>query len=292
MEVVLGKKAGFCPGITNAVTKAEEQLAKTNELYCLGNLIHNKTVMEKLQKKGLKIVQEMEEVPDNKKIVIRTHGTTKENYEKLEKRKLEVVDLTCPEVLAIHKKVEEYAKKGYYILLLGEKKHVEVIGTFSFCGKNAGIIQEQEDVFVQIEKINKTQIKKVVIFSQTTFMISKFERLVEMIKRNIDKACKIEVNKTICDATTQKQAETREIAKQVDLMIILGGKNSHNTTQLYNISVDACSNAMQVETLEDLYLNYIRRFRKVGVMAGASTPGNMIKTVVKILEETETEDCI
>lgn len=292
MEVIVGKKAGFCPGVSNTVRKAEKELKEVKPLYCMGEIIHNPLVLKKLGKKGLKIINSVEEIPNNEEVLIRAHGVAREVYNQMEEKGLKILDLTCPKVLAIHKQIDSYAKKGYYILILGEKQHPEIIGSVSFGGENIGIIEEQLDILPEVIKINESRIRNVAILSQTTFSMSKFDKFVEAIKRIIAKDCNVEVNKTICDATKLRQIETIEIAKQVDLMIILGGANSSNTQKLYDIGVEYCSNAMRVGTLDELYLNYIRRFRKVGVMAGASTPEDMIKKVVKILEETETEDCI
>lgn len=289
MEVVLGKKAGFCLGVTNTIVKAEKELAMGESVHCLGELVHNPVLIQKLQKKGLIIVQNINEVPEGEKVILRAHGVTKREYEESKKRNLKIIDLTCPKVLELHKAVENKAKEGYYILIIGEKEHPEVKGTYSFASPYVGVIEEQTDVFPELEKVVFSNKRNIAIFSQTTFDMNKFDKLVQCIKRNIAKQCNLEVNKTICDATKLRQAETRKIAKQVELMIIIGGKKSSNTTKLYQIAVDQCNNAMQVENLNDLFINYIRRFHKVGVMAGASTPDEMIQTVVKILEETQTE---
>lgn len=293
MEVILGKLAGFCPGVTNTVVKAEKYLDENEKtLYCLGQLIHNEQVVKRLERKGLKIVEDIDEVPDNIELVIRAHGTTKEIYETAEKRNIKLIDLTCPKVLKIHKQVEKYAENGYYIFLIAEKNHPETIGTHSFCGKNVSVIEEREDVEEAISKFVKTDIKNLTIVAQTTFSMEKFDKLVEKIKREVPKQINIEINKTICDATRTRQLETKDIAKQVDLMIIIGGKKSSNTNKLYEIAVQECNNAMLVQTKEDLYLNYIQRFKKVGVMAGASTPRYLIQEIAEILRNTENKGVI
>ena len=138
-----------------------------------------------------------------------------------------------------------------------------------------------------IEDIKATNIRNIAIISQTTFSMERFDRYVKCIKRNIPKDSNLEINKTICDSTRMRQEETKEIAKQVELMIIIGGKNSANTNKLYEIALDFCNNAMKVETMEDLYLNYVRRFQKVGVMAGASTPQEFIQEVVEAIQKEE-----
>ena len=292
MEVILGKRAGFCPGVKNAVIKTEKYVEQVKEIYCLGQLIHNKQVTEKLKQKGLRIVDDISDVPNDVYLIIRAHGIPKETYKKIKEKNIKLIDLTCPKVLQIHKQVENYAENGYYIILIGENEHPEVIGTYSFGKPNISIIENPEDIKTTIKDINKKDIRNIAVVSQTTFSMDKFEQYVSNIKKMINKDSNLEVNKTICDATRLRQIETSQIAKQVELMIIIGGKNSSNTKKLYEISLKECNNAMLVETIDNLYLNYIKRFKKVGVMAGASTPKDIIDEIVEILEKTETENYI
>lgn len=295
MEVILGKMAGFCPGVTNAVVKTQKHLdniKKKQPVYCLGELIHNAQVLENLSKKGLKVVQNIEDAPNNIDLIIRAHGIPKETYEIAQSKNIKIIDLTCPKVLNIHKQAQEYKDKGYYIFLISEKNHPETIGTYSFCGENSSIIQTKEEVKDAVKKFKETKIPNIAIISQTTFSMSKFDEIVELIKSTIPKETNIEVNKTICDATRLRQKETKEIASKVELMIIIGGKNSSNTNKLYEISLQQCGNAMLIQTKQDLYINYIQRFKRVGIMAGASTPKEIIDEVVEILKNTETKNCI
>lgn len=292
MEVILGKKAGFCQGVRNTVIKTKSNLEKKKQIYCLGQLIHNPEVVKRLEEKGLIVVQKVQDVPQGKELIIRAHGIPKHIYEEIEARNIELIDLTCPKVLNIHKKIAEYRDLGYYVIYIGEKNHPETIGCISFAGKNSSIVEALEDINSTIENIVEKNIRNITIFSQTTFSMEKFDSLVKIIKMKIPKESNLEVNRTICDATKLRQIETKEIAKQVELMIIIGGKKSSNTNKLYDIAREECNNAIFVETLEDLYINYIKRFKKVGVMAGASTPSDIIEKVVEILKNTQTEDYI
>lgn len=292
MEVILGKKAGFCPGVRNTVIKAKSNLAIKKKIYCLGQLVHNPLVVEKLEKRGMKIVDDIHDVPNGSSLIIRAHGIPKDVYAEIAKKNIDLIDLTCPKVLEIHKRVEDYAKRDYYILLIAEKNHPETIGTYSFAGENASIIENLEDINVAVEEITKKNIRNITVFAQTTFSMENFDQYTRIIKSKIPKDSNIEINKTICDSTKLRQIETSEIAKQVELMIILGSKRSSNTNKLYDIAVKECRNAMIVEDMQDLYLNYIRRFKKVGVMAGATTPQDMIDEVLETLKNTETENYI
>lgn len=281
MEILLGKTAGFCGGVSFAVQSSEQDLDKYNKVYCLGELVHNKEVINNLEKKGLIIVNDISEAKD--RIIIRAHGVEKDIYEKAKEMNIKLLDYTCKKVLLIHNLVEEYAKKGYYIILIGESNHPEVIGTYSFCGEYKSKVNKIEDVDEVINNIKKSNINKVLVVAQTTFNGLKFDEIVEKIKEKLDNSIELEINKTICNATMLRQNETIELSKQVDLMIIIGGKNSSNTNKLYEISNKYCQHAIVVETYKEIDKDFIKRFKKIGIMAGASTPKASIDEVVKYI---------
>lgn len=290
MEVILGKKAGFCPGVRNTVIKAKNHVRSGKTIYCLGQLVHNLQVVKSLEEKGMKVVDNISSVPSKNSLIIRAHGVTKKIYEQAEEKNINLIDLTCPKVLSIHKQVDNYAKRGYYIILIAEKEHPETVGTYSFCGENVSVVENLEDINEVVEDIIKKDIRNITIFAQTTFSMETFDKYVNIIKLKIPKDSNLEINKTICDATKLRQIETKDISSQVELMIIIGGKKSSNTNKLYEIAQRECSNVIFVESVEDLYLNYVRRFKKVGIMAGASTPQEMIDEIVEIVKNTETEN--
>ncbi|MDO5556596.1 MAG: 4-hydroxy-3-methylbut-2-enyl diphosphate reductase, partial [Clostridia bacterium] len=276
MEIVIGKSAGFCFGVANAVNKTNDLLNTSEKSYCLGELVHNNQVTDELQKKGLVIIDNVEQAKNN--IIIRSHGVKKQIYKKAEKLRLHVTDLTCPKVIKIHNIATEYSNNGYYIFLIGQKDHPETIATISYCGKNATIIEKQEDINKGLEKFYNSNIKKLLILSQTTYSLEKFDSIVSFIKEIIQENAELEVKNTICDATRLRQEETKKIASKVDMMIIIGGKHSSNTNKLYNISTKYCKNCILIETKDELSLDYIKQFEKIGIMAGASTPQKSIET--------------
>lgn len=283
MEIVIGKSAGFCFGVANAVNKTNDLLNTSEKSYCLGELVHNNQVTDELQKKGLVIIDNVEQAKNN--IIIRSHGVKKQIYKKAEKLRLHVTDLTCPKVIKIHNIATEYSNNGYYIFLIGQKDHPETIATISYCGKNATIIEKQEDINKGLEKFYNSNIKKLLILSQTTYSLEKFDSIVSFIKEIIQENAELEVKNTICDATRLRQEETKKIASKVDMMIIIGGKHSSNTNKLYNISTKYCKNCILIETKDELSLDYIKQFEKIGIMAGASTPQKSIETVVEMLKQ-------
>lgn len=297
MEIVLGKMAGFCGGVKNAIDKTyKEAESRKDDIYCLGDLVHNPVVLENLEKMGVKIIDNLNEVPqpEGKTVIIRAHGVTKEIYEQAKQMGITLKDLTCPKVLKIHNFVEEYAKNEDYIFLIGEKKHPEVIGTKSFCGKNSIVIENEEELDKAIKKIEKdinksVSKKKLVVVAQTTFNLEKFKEFENKIKRELEKYIEIIINNTICDATRLRQEETEKISKEVEGMIVIGGKKSSNTNKLYQISLNNCNNVVMVEDENDLknLLEQFKNCKRIGVMAGASTPEETINKSIEMLKKSK-----
>lgn len=282
MKIILEKKSGFCYGVQNAVEKAETEVVNSKEtIYCLGELVHNKTVTNNLENKGLVFIENLEQAKG--KTIIRAHGIEKELYEDAKKRNIELIDLTCPNVLKIHDLANEFSEKGYYIILIGKKDHPETIGTISFCGENSKIISDLDEVEQVIIDIEKANSKKVLVISQTTYSLKKFDDIVNEIRNKISKDIQLEVINTICLATELRQKETDEISKQADIMIVVGGKNSSNTTKLYEICLSNCKNVIHIEDEKELELEKISKHNKVGIVAGASTPKSIIDNVVNLL---------
>ena len=282
MEIIIGKSSGFCAGVKNAITKTEQELKQNKQkIDCLGELVHNGQVIEKLEKEGLNLINNIEEAQN--KVIIRAHGIAKEIYEIAKQKQIELIDLTCPKVLKIHEIIDEYSKNGYYTILIGIKEHPEVIGSISFAGKNSSLITEKEEIGQVIEQIDKLKIKKILIVAQTTFNLKKFEEISQEIKEKLNNKYIVEIKNTICPATRIRQEETDEISKKVDYMIIVGGKNSSNTKKLYDISIKNCKNVECVETIKDLKIEKIKKFNKIGIMAGASTPNESVEEIVKEL---------
>ena len=279
MEIFVGKTAGFCYGVERAVNGAKEEIRKNKEqIYCLGEIVHNKQVIQSLEKAGIKFIEQIEE--SKGKTIIRAHGISKKIEEKAKKIGIKLLDYTCPNVLKIHEMAEEYSKNGYYIFLLGNANHPENIGTISCCGKKYDVIENENEVYRALKNFEKSKIKKLLIISQTTYSLEKFYIIEEIIKNELPKNIQIEIKNTICKATELRQKETQELSKKVDYMIIIGGKNSSNTKKLYEIAKQNCDNTICVETSEEINLEELKENFKIGIMAGASTPKESIEEVV------------
>ena len=281
MEIVIGKTAGFCAGVNYAVKMAEENI-KNEKIYCLGELVHNGQVINKLEKKGMITVDDIEKVPNNSKVIFRAHGEQEIIYKKAKEKGLEIIDLTCGRVKLIHDKVQKEKDKSF-IIIVGKAKHPEVIGIKGFAGENSYIIENEDDILDAYMKYEKNKTGRVFVVSQTTFSSEKFDKLRKEIETNFIEADVI-VDKTICDATEKRQKETREIAKDFHTMIIIGGKNSSNTRELVNVAKEECENVYSIETAEELKKIDFSNIDKVGIMAGASTPKESITEIEEFLK--------
>lgn len=291
MEVILGKLAGFCNGVRNAVEKTEELLKNRDKIYCLGELVHNKQVIKDLENDGLIIVDDLNEVPNNSEVIFRAHGVTKSVYQLAKEKNLTVYDYSCVRVIKLHEDVENMNNNGYYIFLFGDNNHPEVIGTKSFANsEEITVLKDLKEVDSAINNLKKSNLNKLYICAQTTFSLKKFDELVSIIeekleKNNNDDNIEIKINKSICEATEIRQMETENLAREVDFMVIIGGKNSSNTVKLYEISSKNCKDAIHIETKKELENIDFSKVSKVGVMAGASTPKKSIDEVIEYLNK-------
>lgn len=285
MELIISENAGFCFGVTNAVEKTKEALNSNQNLFCLGELVHNKQVMEELEDKGLRVIDNIDEATPNSKVIIRAHGVSSYVYNEAKKNNIELIDLTCPKVLAIHKMVEKSSNNDTYIAIVGNKNHPEVIGTKGFCIENSSmVIETEDDVDILKSELEKKIYKRVCIFTQTTISVEKFMKIKEKIESEI-KNIEVEINSNICTSTKTRQDEIISLSKNVDYMMIIGGKNSSNTEKLFNLAKENNENTIWIETENEIYKEKIKSFNKVGIATGASTSIDMVRKVENKLKE-------
>ena len=275
-QIIVAKSAGFCFGVKRAVEKVYEQVEnnKGQAIYTFGPIIHNEEVVKDLEQKGVTVIETEEELKQLKEgiVIIRSHGVAKHIYEVLEENNITIVDATCPFVRKIHTIVEKESEDGREIIIIGNKKHPEVQGIIGWSKTPAIVIETLEAV----EVLPVSHEKKVCIVSQTTFNYKKFQVLVENIEK---KGYDINVVNTICNATQERQVEAKEIASQVDAMLVIGGKHSSNTQKLFEICKNECKNTYYLQTLKDLNPDWVKDKKTVGITAGASTPNNIIEEV-------------
>jgi len=262
MKIICAENMGFCFGVKRAL----DMVLKEKNAYTLGQLIHNPQVVELLEKKGIKAVNSVNEVNDGI-LIITAHGTSKSNILKARKKGLKIIDTTCPLVKRVHKLAKKFDNEGYNIILVGDKEHSEVKGVVS----NAGHIL----VINSAKEAKSLRFGKACVLSQTTQSLEKFNEIAVILKKNIPD---LKVFNTICDATKKRQDSAMNLAKKVDLMIVIGGYNSANTKMLSQI----CSKIVEtkhIEKADELDYKWFNGKNMIGLTAGASTPDWVISDI-------------
>ena len=288
VEIIVAPNAGFCFGVKRAVKLAEESSSLTREgvrVYTLGPIIHNPQEVGRLTSKGVKPLNG-EELREGDAIIIRSHGIPPDKERELRERGLRVIDATCPYVKAVHEAVCKLSEEGYFIVLVGEKNHPEVIGTLGYlkeCGGKGIVVESLEDLKEAFKH------ERIGVVSQTTQSEKFFKEVVGELALWVKE---LKVINTICNATSVRQEDVYRIAPEVDVMVIIGGKNSGNTRRLYTISKSLNPNSYHIETAEELDPSWFEGVKKVGITAGASTPDWIIEQVrVKIEEICKELSC-
>ena len=276
MRIELSKYAGFCPGVKRAVDAAIELSDKN--VYILGEIIHNKSVLKDLENKGVKTVYSVDDISGGT-VIIRSHGEGKETFEKLKNKGVEVVDMTCPFVKKIHDIVEKYHNLGYKIIIVGQKNHPEVTGINGWCD-NSAFITDGETL-----PDGEVSAGKICVVAQTTCEAEKFDDFLKKLAATGVKT--VEIFKTICYTTMERQRDALNLSKRMAAMVVMGGKNSSNTNKLYAICKKNCANVFFAERPESLDYNLLRRYESVGIVSGASTPYEQSMEVFLTMEEKE-----
>ena len=280
MEIILAKSAGFCFGVRRATQMAFEAASKHENICSLGPVINSPQVVKGLAEQGVKVVSKVEDIPPGS-VIVRSHGITSEEMEKIHESNLTIVDATCPFV----KKAQEYAARlsdeGYTVVIVGEMEHPEVQGIVSYAGE--ALVHVVADA-KQTSALPR--MKKVGIVAQTTQL---YENLKDIMDICLAKSQELRIYNTICDATSVRQNEAREIALEVDLMFVIGGHASANTSRLAGICREIQPRTWHIETMEEIEPEWFASVNKVGVTAGASTPRWLIDEVLARITELATK---
>ena len=278
MRICLAKKAGFCMGVKRAVDlvfKTARQ-RKNRPVFTLGPIIHNPQVLHLLEEQGVKIIEDPEQAPPGSIVVIRAHGVSLEIKNRLTQKKVVVIDATCPRVLKVQQLIKQYYQKGYQPIIVGEREHPEVKGLCSYAQNQAWSVGSEEEIK------NLPQAQKVLVVAQTTQNERLFKKIAELIKKRY---LEVKVFNTVCNSTHERQEEVRKMAKKVEALVVVGGKMSGNTRRLAQIGSEAGLKTYHIETEDELKPEEIRKFKTIGVTAGASTPYWLIRRVIFRLED-------
>ena len=280
MEVIRAATAGFCMGVSLALKRLDEAIREhgsDGRLLMLGPIIHNPSVLEHYSQQGVVCVDSHEEVLPGDTVVIRAHGIPQSVETLLNERGARVVDATCPRVKAAQMAIAKATRGGVPLWLFGEAEHPEVRGLVSYAEGDCHVFSDP----AESEQFVCKESQPVVLAAQTTQEKAVFQTIAERLQQRCPK---LHILSTICDATSKRQAEARDIARQVQLMLVLGGFSSGNTRRLVDVARAEQAKALHVETLADLPLAELARYDRIGLTAGASTPHALIDEVQALLE--------
>jgi (E)-4-hydroxy-3-methyl-but-2-enyl pyrophosphate reductase len=280
--VRIAKRTGFCYGVREAIDKAKEASAAGKTTHTLGQVVHNEGVVTDLQRLGIKTVDTLDDVDHGAAVVIRAHGVRPDVMERANERGLEVIDGTCTWVIQEHRELTRLVDEGYTIVLLGTPKHAEVVGMLGFA-PDAIVVDEEEEWEAAIPRK-----KRMALISQSTQPPWKFEKLAAFM---VSRCHELKIVNTVCPVTIRRQEDTMETARQVDMMVVVGGRSSANTKELTRLCEIAGTHAIQIEGVRDL--DDAAAFdgaRVVGVTGGTSTPIEDLRDVTqRILELAGTD---
>ena len=283
MVIQIAKHSGFCYGVKRAIQILDDLIIEnlnSETIYTLGPIIHNNQVTEYYGEKGIKIIENIHDIGDNRmdgtKLVIRSHGAARAVYDKAQELGFLIYDATCPYVKKIQDTVLSYYIKGYNVIIIGDKKHPEVIGINGWCDNQASIVNSMEELN-SLESSNAP----VCVVAQTTFNLKLWQEMLVVLKEKFLNAI---IHDTICLATEKRQIACVELSRTVDVMIVIGGKHSSNTKKLAEICGENTT-TIHIETKDDLVdLSMFKGNKTIGIAAGASTPDWIVESVILKIE--------
>ncbi len=270
MKILLAKDAGYCFGVRDAVNLAYDTAKKHGDVYMLGDIVHNESVVADLNKAGAKVVKNIDEVPDGKPILFRAHGTSVETWKNAQSKDMNIIDATCPLVEEIHDEVKKLSKEGRKIIVIGDHGHDEVVGIASQVS-DAIIVSNIEEAM----KLRK--MKKAGVVSQSTQTIENVQKIINII---MTKVYDLNFVNTICFPTKRNQNQIKDLAKQCDVMIVIGSFTSANSKRLTLLAEEINDRSYQVTNADEIKVEWFNGAKTVGLSAGASTPDNIIDDVL------------
>ena len=270
MKILVAKDAGYCFGVRDAVKLAKKSGADYDEVYMLGDIVHNEQVVSDLSKKGSKVVKNLDEIPKDKPVLFRAHGTDPETWKAAQKKKLNIIDATCPLVTEIHEEIKSLEEDGRRTIIIGDHNHDEVVGIASQV-KNATIISSAE------EARSLKKMKRAGVVSQSTQMIENVNEILNILS---EKVYDLRFVNTICYPTRRNHEQIKKLADTCDLMVVIGSYTSANSKRLTQLSLARNKNSFQVTCADELKKSWFSNIGSVGISAGASTPDDLIADVI------------
>jgi 4-hydroxy-3-methylbut-2-enyl diphosphate reductase len=283
MEILLARDMGFCFGVRRAVEMMEDATLERGEMVSLGSVVHNPQVVSQLKAKGLDVIGTIEEVDQQRPVAITAHGVSESVVQELERKGVPVVDTTCPIVTRSQQWAKRLADDGYAVIVFGDKDHKETRGVLGWAEGSAYAVPSIDE----IDRLPDDLPGRIGVLSQTTETEAHFAEFVRaLLEKRMDRISDLRVINTLCNATTSQQAAAQELAHQVDLMIVIGGRESANTRHLAEVSREEGVETYHVENESEIEPEWLAGHERVGVTAGASTPDSVIDAVVSRLRST------
>lgn len=282
MKIFLAKDAGYCFGVRDAVNLAYDTAKRHGDVYMLGDIVHNENVVADLNKAGARVVKSLDEVPDGKPILFRAHGTLVETWDDAKSKDMNIIDATCPLVKEIHDEVLKLSKEGRKIIIIGDHGHDEVVGIASQV--NDVIVVSNEKEAMKLRKM-----KRAGVVSQSTQTIENVQKIINII---MTKVYDLNFVNTICFPTKRNQDQIKDLAKECDVMIVIGSFTSANSKRLTMLAEEINKKSYQVTDADDINIEWFAGAKTVGLSAGASTPDNIINNVldkIKTISENHEE---
>ena len=271
MKILVAKDAGYCFGVRDAVNLAKKSGDDFQEVYMLGDIVHNETVVDDLNKRGSKVVESLNDIPEDKPVLFRAHGTDPDTWKEAQKKKLNIIDATCPLVTEIHEEIKELESENRRTIIIGDHNHDEVVGIAAQV--NDPIIISCVDEAKELGKM-----KRAGVVSQSTQMIENVQEILNVLS---EKVYDLRFVNTICFPTRRNHDQIKKLSNICDLMIVIGSFTSANSKRLTQLSLERNKNSFQVTCADDINESWFDSVESVGISAGASTPDNLIEDVIE-----------
>ena len=275
MKILVAKDAGYCFGVRDAVNLAYDTAKDHGEVYMLGTIVHNEKVVEDLSKAGTKVVDKLDEVPKDKPILFRAHGTAPTVWDKAKNKNLNIIDATCPLVIEIHDEIKKLEAEGRRTIIIGDHGHDEVVGIAAQV--------ENPIILANVEEAKALRkMKKAGVVSQSTQMIENVQEIINVL---VEKVFDLRFVNTICFPTRRNHEQIKELATKCEVMIVIGSFTSANSKRLTQLALERNKRSYQLTNADDLEKSWFENCETVGISAGASTPDDIIRDVVEKIKE-------
>ena len=285
-KVVLAQPRGFCAGVEMAVVTVERALRKYGPpLYVFHEIVHNRSVVDDLKRQGVRFVQAVEDVPKGAKLIFSAHGISPSVREQAKKRQLQVIiDATCPLVEKVHREVRRFAAEGYSIFLIGHRDHDEIVGTSGEASEHIQVVANTEEA----QRVSAADSERVVVLTQTTLSLDDTREIIDSLRQKFPKMI-TPSKEDICYATQNRQDAVKELAREVDLVLVIGSHNSENSYQLCRVARSLGTSAYLVNDFHEIDPAWLEGIERVGITSGASAPERLVQETVDYFKQRGAE---